>query len=216
MATLANPEREALRQRALAAGKKSPTTASINATLAKNKTRAALTRPASLDAKTQPIEKGQSTADIYRSITGQEPGAAEKSLSPQQYREQVLNQFAGSPQLGKIDVSKGYAGELAQATLAHLLKIGPQGYVGVNSGKRDDREYASVLEGARRYAAMPTGVTSRNPNIPLDKSMAGEAQDAKAQGDANAYWTRLSNALAAAVRKPVARPKAKAKAKAKK
>ena len=155
---------------------------------------------------------GPSTADIYRSVTGSEPGTPEKSLTPQQYREQILNQFEGSPQLGKIDVSKGYAGEMAQATLAHLLKIGPQGYVGVNSGKRDDREYASVLEGARRYAAEPTGVRTRNPNMTAAETAAGEAQDARVEGDANAYWTRLSNALApTVVRKPVAKPKAKAK-----
>ena len=143
----------------------------------------------------------ESTADIYRRITGSEPGAAERSLTPQQYREQILNQFEGSPQLGNVDVSRGYAGRQAQATLDHLLRIGPQGYVGVNSGQRDDREYASVLDGARRYAAMPTGERSRNPHLTAEETAAGEAEDARVEGYANDQWTRLAAALGLAAPK---------------
>lgn len=137
----------------------------------------------------------ESTADIYRRIMGSEPDRPGQVLTPQQYREQVLNQFEGSPQLGKIDVSKGYSGELAQATLAHLLRIGPQGYVGINTGKRDDREYQSVLEGARRYAAEPTGVRSVNPNLSPEKAALGKAEDDRVQGYANKLWNDLAAAL---------------------
>lgn len=100
------------------------------------------------------LRGGESVASAYTAVTGESPGRAELVLSPEQYLTQKLNQFAGSPQLGNIDVSQGYAGSLAAATYQHLLSIGPQGYVGVNSGVRDDREYYSVLENAKKYAGI--------------------------------------------------------------
>jgi len=63
--------RAAIAKRAKAAGKK-PTTAGINATFAKNRARAALKRPASLDAKTQPIEKAAPGQDMR--VIGPAPG----------------------------------------------------------------------------------------------------------------------------------------------
>jgi hypothetical protein len=187
--------REAIRQRAIAAGKK-PTTASINATFAKNKaTKAAAAKviaPQPVPTGTMnataaagkaiddsvtssgnamwngmagAIKGGATPAAAYKAATGMEPSATELKMPGDKYLAQNLMQFEGSPQLGAIDVSKGYAGDQAKAYLAYLKKIGPAGYVGVNSGLRDDREYASVLAAAEQYAALPTGVRTYNPNI---------------------------------------------------
>jgi len=202
-------ERNAVIARAKAAnGGKMPTTSAINATVAKNRLTAAATAAAKAPAA--------STADLYQTATGETPGAAEKALTPGQYNTQKLMQFEGSPQLGNIDVSKGYAGDQAKAYVAWLKKVGPAGYVGVNSGKRDDREYASVLEGAQRYAAMPTGVTSDNPNLSAAETAAGRAYDAQVQTVGNAQWNSLAAALKAATpaQRAAAAPKPKAKPKA--
>lgn len=100
------------------------------------------------------LRSGESVASAYTAVTGEPPGKTELVLSPEQYLTQKLNQFSGSPQLGNINVSQGYSGALALAQYKHLLSIGPEGYVGVNSGMRDDREYYSVLANAKKYAGI--------------------------------------------------------------
>jgi hypothetical protein len=143
------------------------------------------------------LAQGENTATAYQAVTGEKPGAAELNMAPGAYAAQKLNQVEGSPDLGHIDVAGGYAGDRARAQVAYLLKVGPEGYVGVNSGRRDDREYYSVLEGAQKAAAEPTGVPIRyNPNTaaaPLSASISSTGAPGQASAQAQVKATSTAS-----------------------
>ncbi len=73
----------------------------------------------------------------------------EENLTSKQYSELVLGQFAGNaPVLSSPNVAYS-----RQAWYDYLLRVGPAGYVGVNSGVRDDAEYYRNLAIAKVNAA---------------------------------------------------------------
>jgi len=78
----------------------------------------------------------------------------EQNLSNRAYSAQVLQQYAGSPLLDNIDVSKTYS---PKAWLAYLKKVGAAGYEGMGSGQRNDEEYARMLESAGINAGLKGG-----------------------------------------------------------
>jgi hypothetical protein len=78
----------------------------------------------------------------------------EQNLSNKAYSAQVLQQYAGSPLLDNIDVSKTYS---PKAFLAYLKKVGAAGYEGMGSGQRNDEEYARMLESAGNSAGLKAG-----------------------------------------------------------
>jgi hypothetical protein len=106
------------------------------------------------------LKAGETPAQIQESNAAKLGGTVfpgqgpEQNLSGKAYAAQVLQQYQGSPTLGNIDVSKSYD---PKAWLAWLKKVGPAGYVGVNSGKRDDAEYARLLEAAKANVASTKG-----------------------------------------------------------
>lgn len=91
--------------------------------------------------------------DIYE---GQGP---EENLTVQQYSEMVLGQYPGQTPDLLTNVNAAYD---RPAWYQYLLSVGPEGYVGVNSGVRDDAEYYRNLAIAKinaetAQAGLPEG-----------------------------------------------------------
>ncbi len=106
------------------------------------------------------LKAGESPAAIEASNVQKfggriDPGQGpEQNLSGAAYAGQILQQYAGSPTLGNIDVQKSYS---PKAWLAYLKKIGVKGYQGVNSGAPNPDEYRRALESGGVNAGLKGG-----------------------------------------------------------
>jgi hypothetical protein len=97
------------------------------------------------NAMADALRGGETPASAYKRLTGEAPGAAELNLTSQQYLNQKLGQYPGSPSLGKIDVAVSWD---PVSYLAWLKKVGPTGYVSVNSGRPDPGEWQRAVDAA--------------------------------------------------------------------
>lgn len=105
-------------------------------------------------------------ADINRQLVDRFGGyiyegqGPEENLTVQQYSELVLGQYPGQTPDLLTNVNAAYD---RPAWYQYLLSIGPEGYVGVNSGIRDDAEYYRNLAIAKinaetSQAGLPEGI----------------------------------------------------------
>lgn len=170
------------------------------------------------------LQSGTSLADILKSDAatyggGTPNGGPASVLTPQQYMEMVLGQYAGSPQLGGGDTFTGqnlggdkgpneiatyngpteytHVGYDPRAWLNYLISKGPVGYVGLNSGKSDVAEWQRNVAQAMHNVATNSELA---PSRGVATSPYGYGYDAKGQQLSLAELTQQAKDLLSGIK----------------